>query len=917
MKRWIKKFAAAIAALCVLFCTMPLGGVTAYAASSYDGAAAAQYALANYTNSKWAGDKLCASFGSDCLVNGGKLTAIGSGSASTTTLRKLLLNTGLFTEYKVTTDGNYVYESDNSGHFAPGDIMVVQDAKNASNYVHTFVITSIRKGTYSKGRNVVWAVWASPRPTDKSGNFVEGEYLGSYAGQGQNIANGVGTLYVLHYNGGTIINPTPTPSVDAITFNDVYADSITETTAHVQADVTKNSALSQVGVKWGTTTAMTETPLTDSVANVLTKIYYDFGSNGYPSLQKGTTYYYQFFAVDTSGKYYYSDQKSFTTSGAETYTIKFKNPYSLEVVDTREYVLGKPYGSLPQMPEIKGKRFLGWYKPGNGEQEKVTEDSIVEKLQYDTLYYFYQDIDYCVTLDANGGTVSTDKVYVQYGSNYRSLPTPERKGYVFAGWRLKTADVDTIIADGDEVTVAEDHTLTAEWTAKQYGIKLNPWGGNVSTNYITATYGSSEYFDMAWDLPTQTGYTFNGWYTSANSVGIKVYDGDGYAVNDGTYWEDGIFVYDGEDVDNAVGNTLYLYAGWIPNKYDVTFDPVGGTVQVRKKTVSFGQLYGSLPTPIREGYKFESWYSRADYVSDSKCTNETRVGIDSNHTLYAKWTPLTVRVTFDVNGGHGYDGYETGRYVDYNTAYGVAGELPEPVYEGHAFEGWYTEPEGGTKVEGTTVVTATTDHTIYAHWFKARDDLPQIVASAPQTARIGGELVVTVNVKNNPGMSLMQIKPTFDEKVLQLTGVTNGDVFPEGTIYTPNLVSGGILDWEYNANVTGDGTLVTLTFKVLDDAAEGDTVIQVNAVPESSFSDEMEEVDWQSSAPVTVQVNNIIVGDVNNDGKVNGADRIALRKYLTSKDSIAISLAAADVNQDGKVNGADRIALRHMLTDIK
>ena len=247
---------------------MPLGGVTAYAASSYDGAAAAQYALANYTNSKWAGDKLCASFGSDCLVNGGKLTAIGSGSASTTTLRKLLLNTGLFTEYKVTTDGNYVYESDNSGHFAPGDIMVVQDAKNASNYVHTFVITSIRKGTYSKGRNVVWAVWASPRPTDKSGNFVEGEYLGSYAGQGQNIANGVGTLYVLHYNGGTIINPTPTPSVDAITFNDVYADSITETTAHVQADVTKNSALSQVGVKWGTTTAMTETPLTDSVANL-------------------------------------------------------------------------------------------------------------------------------------------------------------------------------------------------------------------------------------------------------------------------------------------------------------------------------------------------------------------------------------------------------------------------------------------------------------------------------------------------------------------------------------------------------------------------------------------------------------------------------------------------------------------------
>lgn len=385
---------------------MPLGGVTAYAASSYDGAAAAQYALANYTNSKWAGNNLCASFGSACLANGGKLTAIGSGSASTTTLRKLLLNTGLFTEYKVTTNGNYVYESDNGGHFSPGDIMVVQDANNASNYVHTFVITSIRKGTYSNGKNVVWAVWVSPRPTDKNGNFVEGEYLGSYVGQGQNIKNGVGTLYVLHYNGGTIVDPTPPPSVDAITFNSVYADSITETTAHVQADVTKNGALSQVGVKWGTTSAMTETPLTDSVANNLTKIYYDFGSNGYPSLQKGTTYYYQFFAVDTAGKYYYSDQKKFTTSGAEMYTVTFKGSTGITVIDKRDYVLGQAYGSLPEAPAQKGSTFAGWYTADN--EGPITSGSIVQKVRNNALYARYTTDLYHVSYDANGGSVDAE-----------------------------------------------------------------------------------------------------------------------------------------------------------------------------------------------------------------------------------------------------------------------------------------------------------------------------------------------------------------------------------------------------------------------------------------------------------------------------------------------------------------------------
>ena len=376
-------------------------------------------------------------------------------------------------------------------------------------------------------------------------------------------------------------------------------------------------------------------------------------------------------------------------------------------------------------------------------------------------------------------------------------------------------------------------------------------------------------------------------------------------MNDGTYWLDNTYLYDGD---------LTLYAHWKANQYTIKFDANGGTVDQASKTVTYNQPYGSMPTPTRYGYYFEGW---SESRNGPVCTNETTVTQYCDHTLYARWQPVTMWVNFDLNGAPSYDGFQERDAVSYGSTYGQYSEMKVPAWEGHTFEGWYTEPEGGTKVEGTTVVTATTDHTIYAHWSKARDDLPQIVASAPQTARIGGELIVIVNVKNNPGMSLMQIQPTFDEKILQLTGVTNGDVFPEGTIYTPNLVSGGILDWEYNANVTGDGTLVTLTFKVLDDAVEGDTVIQVNAVPESSFSDEMDEVDWQSSAPVTVQVNNIIVGDVNNDGKVNGADRIALRKYLTSKDSIAISLAAADVNQDGKVNGADRIALRHMLTDIK
>lgn len=546
--------------------------------------------------------------------------------------------------------------------------------------------------------------------------------------------------------------------------------------------------------------------------------------------------------------------------------------------------------SVSKLKSARGGAFLGFVYLGVSQEGTITD---TDTCSTDYAGYYNVTAGDTLMLRAGHGGSSADLAEIPDGTLLYITKASGPSG-VSGNWGHTSYNgIQGCVAMRFVSPAKVTHTMT-----------LDTCGGYVNTASVTLTCGSSDYYDMAWNLPGCNGYSFEGWYTAADG-GTQVYNSDGYVVNDGTYWLDNTYLYDGD---------LTLYAHWKANQYTIKFDANGGTVDQASKTVTYNQPYGSMPTPTRYGYYFEGW---SESRNGPVCTNETTVTQYCDHTLYARWQPVTMWVNFDLNGAPSYDGFQERDAVSYGSTYGQYSDMQVPAWEGHTFEGWYTEPEGGTKVEGTTVVTATTDHTIYAHWSKARDDLPQIVASAPQTARIGGELVVTVNVKNNPGMSLMQIQPTFDEKVLQLTGVTNGDVFPEGTIYTPNLVSGGILDWEYNANVTGDGTLVTLTFKVLDDAAEGDTVIQVNAVPESSFSDEMEEVDWQSSAPVTVQVNNIIVGDVNNDGKVNGADRIALRKYLTSKDSIAISLAAADVNQDGKVNGADRIALRHMLTDIK
>ncbi len=58
----------------------------------------------------------------------------------------------------------------------------------------------------------------------------------------------------------------------------------------------------------------------------------------------------------------------------------------------------------------------------------------------------------------------------------------------------------------------------------------------------------------------------------------------------------------------------------------------------------------------------------------------------------------------------------------------------------------------------------------------------------------------------------------------------------------------------------------------------------------------------------TVPMSDMLIGDVNNDGKVNGADAGILNRYTSGWSGYAekiINMDAADINRDGKVNGAD------------
>lgn len=158
------------------------------------------------------------------------------------------------------------------------------------------------------------------------------------------------------------------------------------------------------------------------------------------------------------------------------------------------------------------------------------------------------------------------------------------------------------------------------------------------------------------------------------------------------------------------GEYYNLYLINTGDEVTITFDPNGGTLNAgdETKAVQHNGTYGEMPTPIRSGYHFDGWYTEKD--GGTNVDANTSVATKEAHTLYARWSEVKFNITLDPNGG---TLANTTYEVTYNSPYG---ELPTPNRAGYDFDGWFTEKDGGTKVEASTVVTAAEPHTLYAHW---------------------------------------------------------------------------------------------------------------------------------------------------------------------------------------------------------
>ncbi len=176
-------------------------------------------------------------------------------------------------------------------------------------------------------------------------------------------------------------------------------------------------------------------------------------------------------------------------------------------------------------------------------------------------------------------------------------------------------------------------------------------------------------------------------------------------------------------------------------------------------------------------------------------------------------------------------------------------------------------------------------------------------------AQPGQSVNVDIAVTNNPGISALIAKVTFDESVLTLNSITyNTDFGGTGTL-PQSYKSPANIVWDDSTNNASNGTLATLNFTISEAATSGSSA-QINLSYNKGEICDIEENDIDFSVTnATVSVIKGIPGDINSDQVVNAKDLTRMRKYFAGWD-VEVDTLALDTNGDGNINAKDLTRLR-------
>jgi hypothetical protein len=290
-----------------------------------------------------------------------------------------------------------------------------------------------------------------------------------------------------------------------------------------------------------------------------------------------------------------------------------------------------------------------------------------------------------------------------------SFMQPNYNTFNFMNWQLPESSDPDMPA----------YTLYARWNLSNLSTTIRLYDNNGSDKYsvIVAKYGQ-DLPTLSIDLPVRVGYTFVGYYSTADYIkGKQYYDANLQSVSK----------WDKLDTD------FELYAGWLPRQILIALNHNGGVFGTSVVSVAYGELvvsFGSVPYKSDDNGNSMIFLGYWDEYEDVQYYDEKMNGVGvytklSSITLYARWITSVYSVYMDINGG--YWSLNVGNLPKVEATIGE--KLPvvfyRPKRDGYDFVGFFNnlEPEPDTdksyydaNMLSNNVYDIYDDVTLYARW---------------------------------------------------------------------------------------------------------------------------------------------------------------------------------------------------------
>lgn len=206
----------------------------------------------------------------------------------------------------------------------------------------------------------------------------------------------------------------------------------------------------------------------------------------------------------------------------------------------------------------------------------------------------------------------------QVVAEFPEIEASEEDNYTFSGWYGSSSGAAGTKYVAGETEITKNITLYARWNAivtldGNSGTFPVIGGDPVATKDVTA-FVNDLYSTVlgASNTPVREGYTVKEW--STDQLGQKVIDPS----------------------INKIPGDITVYAQWTAATYTLSFNPGdGATVDPVQKVITYGQPYGDLPVPVKDGYTFSGWYTAATGGTAITANTVADVG---DVTAYAHWT---------------------------------------------------------------------------------------------------------------------------------------------------------------------------------------------------------------------------------------------------------------------------------------